>query len=67
MRSEKPREIQDYDEVRVCTTWENKESFEAWTQSEAFRKAHEQKVKDRPDYVLGNEMFAYEVALSFQA
>ncbi|WP_163151188.1 antibiotic biosynthesis monooxygenase [Anoxybacillus sp. MB8] len=59
--------LEDHDEVRVCTTWENKECFEAWTKSEAFRKAHEHRSKDRPDYVLGNQMFSYEVALSFQA
>ncbi|GGJ77442.1 heme oxygenase (staphylobilin-producing) [Anoxybacillus voinovskiensis] len=59
--------LEDHDEVRVCTTWENKDSFIAWTKSEAFRKAHEQKDRERLDFVLGNEMFSYKVALSVEA
>ncbi|MBO7744506.1 antibiotic biosynthesis monooxygenase [Paenibacillus sp. MWE-103] len=28
------------DEIRVCTTWENEDSFQAWASSQAFRGAH---------------------------
>ena len=28
------------EEIRVCTTWENKENFEAWASSDSFRHAH---------------------------
>ncbi|KYD27066.1 Heme-degrading monooxygenase IsdG [Geobacillus sp. B4113_201601] len=55
----------NYDEVRVCTMWETKDAFIGWTKSEAFRKAHDQRGKAPLDYVLGNQMYAYEVALTF--
>ena len=56
----------DHDEVRVCTTWESKEAFLGWTKSEAFRNAHDQRGRERLEYVLGNQMYSYEVALSFE-
>ncbi|MCM3631421.1 antibiotic biosynthesis monooxygenase [Paenibacillus glycanilyticus] len=30
----------EYDELKVCTTWENKASFEGWVNSDSFRQAH---------------------------
>lgn len=42
----------------VFTKWESKEHYEAWLNSEAFKKAHE----DRgPSPASGNEVFSYHV------
>lgn len=32
--------LMEYDELKVCTTWENKASFEGWVNSDSFRQAH---------------------------
>ncbi|MBB6672741.1 antibiotic biosynthesis monooxygenase [Cohnella nanjingensis] len=29
-----------YDELKVCTTWESREAFDAWVNSDAFKQAH---------------------------
>ncbi|MBB6636882.1 antibiotic biosynthesis monooxygenase [Cohnella thailandensis] len=31
---------EDHDELRVCTAWENKEAFDGWVNSDAFKQAH---------------------------
>ncbi|MBB6695005.1 antibiotic biosynthesis monooxygenase [Cohnella xylanilytica] len=31
---------EDYDELKVCTTWESREAFEGWLNSDAFKQAH---------------------------
>jgi heme oxygenase (staphylobilin-producing) len=31
---------EEYDELKVCTTWESKEAFDAWVSSDAFKQAH---------------------------
>ncbi|GGG06290.1 antibiotic biosynthesis monooxygenase [Paenibacillus abyssi] len=33
-------EGEEHDELKVCTTWENRESFDAWVNSDAFKQAH---------------------------
>ncbi|XEC94724.1 antibiotic biosynthesis monooxygenase [Paenibacillus tarimensis] len=33
-------EGEEFDELRVCTTWENREAFDAWVNSDAFKQAH---------------------------
>ncbi len=46
------------------TTWESREHFEAWTESDAFRKAHGQ-AKAPPGTYLGHPQFeGFEVVLS---
>jgi len=32
--------LEEYDELKVCTTWENREAFDGWVNSDAFRQAH---------------------------
>lgn len=45
------------------TVWESREAFEAWTESESFRKAHEQARAPRGTY-LGHPRFeGFEVIL----
>ncbi|RUS47180.1 antibiotic biosynthesis monooxygenase [Cohnella sp. AR92] len=31
---------EEHDELRVCTTWESKEAFDGWVNSDAFKQAH---------------------------
>ncbi|MBB6731312.1 antibiotic biosynthesis monooxygenase [Cohnella zeiphila] len=31
---------EDHDELKVCTTWESREAFEGWVNSDAFKQAH---------------------------
>lgn len=49
----------EYDEVTVSTRWENKESFQAWTKSEAFRESHSH--REKPEYIISNKINFYEV------
>jgi heme oxygenase (staphylobilin-producing) len=32
--------LDDHDELKVCTTWESREAFEGWVNSDAFKQAH---------------------------
>ncbi|MFC7150756.1 antibiotic biosynthesis monooxygenase [Cohnella cellulosilytica] len=32
--------LEEHDELKVCTTWENKEAFQGWVNSDAFKQAH---------------------------
>ncbi|BBI31046.1 antibiotic biosynthesis monooxygenase [Cohnella abietis] len=31
---------EEHDELKVCTTWESREAFDGWVNSEAFKQAH---------------------------
>ncbi len=53
----------DFDEVRVYTTWENKESFEGWFHSDIFLNAH--KNRKQHEYVIGNTVTFHELAYSY--
>jgi heme oxygenase (staphylobilin-producing) len=49
----------EYDEVSVVTRWANKESFQGWTRSEAFRESHSH--REKPDYIISNKIVFYDV------
>lgn len=49
----------EYDEVSVVTRWANKESFQAWTRSEAFRESHSH--REKPEYIISNKIVFYDV------
>ncbi|MFJ7936560.1 antibiotic biosynthesis monooxygenase [Sporosarcina sp. NPDC096371] len=55
----------DYDELKICTTWEDQTFFGKWLESRAANKAHaqksEQKTEDSP--ILGSELTTFEVAI----
>ncbi|GAX88600.1 antibiotic biosynthesis monooxygenase family protein [Effusibacillus lacus] len=53
----------DEDKQIVYTKWDSKESFVAWTQSEAFKKAHEER-RERGITALGSKIEVYEVVHS---
>ncbi|MGM1023257.1 MAG: heme oxygenase [Bacillota bacterium] len=51
----------DYDEVTISTRWKEKENFQGWTKSEAFRESHSH--RQIPDYILDNKITFYEVKI----
>jgi heme oxygenase (staphylobilin-producing) len=55
----------DYDEIKVCTTWEDHSFFEKWLESRASQKAHAQKSEQKPEDspILGSELTTFEVAI----
>lgn len=53
----------DEDKQIVYTKWESKEAFVAWTQSEAFRKAHDER-RTRGTTATGSKLETYEVVHS---
>lgn len=48
------------DKIVVFTKWDNKESFEAWTQSESFRRAHSER-RTEGSTATGNKLETYTV------
>lgn len=59
---------EEYDELQVCTTWEDYASFEVWRESRETKKAHEsqgkQEKEDSP--ILGSELSTFEVFVQHQ-
>jgi heme-degrading monooxygenase HmoA len=49
------------------TVWANKAAFEAWTQSEAFRRAHRDAGQNRPLYLGHPEFEGFEVIQTIDA
>lgn len=58
----------DYDELKVCTTWEDRKYFDRWLESRAAEKAHAQKGEQTPDNspILGSELTTFEVVIEHQ-
>lgn len=61
-------EQDEYDELKVCTTWADQASFENWLHSRDSKQAHGkksgQKTEDSP--ILGNEVRTFDVAVQHQ-
>ncbi|RGL37537.1 heme oxygenase [Paenibacillus polymyxa] len=51
----------DYEEVTISTRWQEKENFQGWTKSEAFRESHNH--RQIPDYIIENKITFYEVKI----
>ncbi|MDT8975691.1 antibiotic biosynthesis monooxygenase [Paenibacillus sp. chi10] len=51
------------EELKVCTVWENEESFRNWTSSEVFRESH-RGASDSKQYMLGASLNKYELVVS---
>jgi heme-degrading monooxygenase HmoA len=49
------------------TLWRDKATFEAWTQSEAFRRAHRDAGQNRPLYLGHPEFEGFEVIQTIEA
>lgn len=56
---------EEHEEYQVCTTWENKEDFDAWVQSDSFKQAHgERRENGKGDMVIGNKITLHEIIVS---
>ncbi|MBP1991485.1 antibiotic biosynthesis monooxygenase [Paenibacillus eucommiae] len=51
------------EEMKVCTIWENEESFKNWTSSESFRESH-RGGGDTKEYMLGASLNKYELVVA---
>jgi len=63
----KTEDTEEYDELKICTTWEDASYFEIWREGRAARKAHAakeegaQETKDSP--ILDTELSIYKVCV----
>ncbi|WP_430510370.1 antibiotic biosynthesis monooxygenase [Gottfriedia solisilvae] len=61
----KTMDLEEYDEVRVCTTWEAMEDFQGWLNSDSFKSAHakrqEQQASNENSIILGSQLTCYEI------
>lgn len=56
----------DHDEIKVCTSWEDKSYFEAWTNSDSFKAGHAKRRTDGQDAdrpVISAELSMFTVAV----
>ncbi|WP_243292279.1 antibiotic biosynthesis monooxygenase [Bacillus sp. FJAT-47783] len=62
------KDLEEYDEIKVCTTWENEEAFQAWTTSDSFKKAHQKRQNENEgeSVMLGAKLSKYEVAFQHE-
>ncbi|MBO9130435.1 antibiotic biosynthesis monooxygenase [Bacillus sp. 165] len=59
--------LEEHDEIKVCTTWENGEAFRQWTESDAFKQAHAGRGGNSREYMLGAKLDKYEIVASHVA
>jgi len=59
-------EREDHTLFASQTVWESREAFEAWTRSEAFRKAHEGAQSHKPLYLGHPEFEGFESILALE-
>lgn len=54
---------EEHDEVKVCTTWEDKQYFENWLNSRESKKSHDKKGYEANEEspILGNELTTFNV------
>ncbi|TMV49509.1 antibiotic biosynthesis monooxygenase [Paenibacillus mesophilus] len=51
------------EELKVCTVWDNEESFKQWTASDSFRESH-RGGGDSREVMLGASLNKYELVVS---
>ncbi|NMM52837.1 antibiotic biosynthesis monooxygenase [Paenibacillus aquistagni] len=54
------------EELKVCTVWENEDSFKHWTASDAFKESHRGGGGSK-EYMLGASLNKYQLVVSQQA
>lgn len=58
--------IDEHEELQICTTWEDESYFEAWREHRAMEKAHAKKDKSKEtgdNPILGAELTTFEVCV----
>lgn len=66
MELQRTEGTEEYEEYKVCTTWESKEAFDAWVQSDSFKHAHSQRQEDKAgnEMVIGNKITIHEILVT---
>ncbi|WP_054025356.1 antibiotic biosynthesis monooxygenase [Bacillus sp. FJAT-28004] len=67
--------LEEYDELKVSTTWETKASFEGWVNSDSFRQAHAHRGggqqgeagQQTESVMLGSQLTTHRVLVARQA
>ncbi|NIK72301.1 antibiotic biosynthesis monooxygenase [Paenibacillus sp. BK720] len=70
--------LEDYDELKVSTTWETKASFEGWMNSDSFRQAHAHRGNNQSEggkgkdgggerIMLGSQLTTHRILVSREA
>ncbi|WP_139990447.1 antibiotic biosynthesis monooxygenase [Paenibacillus paridis] len=66
--------LQEYDQLKVSTTWINKAAFEGWVNSDSFRQAHAHRGNKQPGadgqptecVMLGSQLTTHRVLVARQ-
>lgn len=56
----------EFDELKICTTWEDRKYFDQWLESRASQKAHGKKDEQKSTEespILGSQLTTFEVAI----
>ncbi|MEK3886372.1 antibiotic biosynthesis monooxygenase [Bacillus sp. FSL K6-3431] len=55
----------DYDELKICTTWEDRTYFDNWLESRGSQKAHRNKNEQNRDDspIISSKLTTFEVAI----
>ncbi|MFC4778068.1 antibiotic biosynthesis monooxygenase [Paenibacillus sp. GCM10023252] len=59
--------LEEHDEIKVCTTWEDRASFDGWVNGDAFKQAHAQRAGAAPQgesVMLGSKMTIHNVLVA---
>lgn len=63
----KKENSEEYDELQICTTWEDRQFFDNWVTSRESQRAHakgnEKKSEDNDSPIIGSELTTFEVAI----
>lgn len=67
--------LEEFDELKVSTTWQDKASFEGWMNSDSFRQAHAHKGANKhggegtqtESVMLGSQLTTHRVLVARQA
>ncbi|WP_233190943.1 antibiotic biosynthesis monooxygenase [Sporosarcina sp. P19] len=52
---------EEHDEIKVCTTWEDRQFFDSWLHSRENAKTHDVKAPTVSSPILGNELKTFDV------
>jgi heme oxygenase (staphylobilin-producing) len=55
----------DTEEYKVCTVWENEQSFIHWLKSDAFRRVHDAKEKGFNDFVIDSKLSKHSIVAGY--
>ncbi|MFD0716797.1 antibiotic biosynthesis monooxygenase [Paenibacillus sp. GCM10027626] len=64
--------LEEYDELKVCTTWADKAAFEGWVSSDNFKEAHVKRAAEQQSsqeagnesVILGSKMTTHSVLVT---